>query len=145
PGGWLVAEEADSLYALVQNPPIWPPLPAGTQRPGAAMTRLWKEIGFDPWWGRNLLSRFCEMGLEHIAGEVRSPMFDSVSSELSLLMLARFRDQMIERGYASEGEFAAWEANAKHPEWRAFLWLLTSVWGQKPRSSPDAPLAVDFA
>jgi SAM-dependent methyltransferase len=133
PGGWLVAEESDSLYALVENPPIWPHLAPGTPRPGAALTRLWKEIGFDPWWGRNLLPRFCEMGLENIGGEVRSPMLDSVSSELSLLMLARFRDQMIGRGYATEGEFAAWEANAKHPDWRAFLWLLTSVWGQRPR------------
>jgi 2-polyprenyl-3-methyl-5-hydroxy-6-metoxy-1,4-benzoquinol methylase len=36
PGGWLIAEEADSLYALVENPPIWPlSLPArnGRERP----------------------------------------------------------------------------------------------------------------
>jgi SAM-dependent methyltransferase len=132
PGGWLLAEESDSLYALVENPPAWPPLDAGTPRPGPALTRLWKEIGFDAWFGRNLLARFCEMRLEHVGGEVRSPLLDSASAELSLLMLARFRDQMIERGYASESDYAAWEAAAKHPEWKSFLWFLTSVWGRKP-------------
>jgi SAM-dependent methyltransferase len=132
PGGWLLAEESDSLYALVENPPTWPPLDVGTPRPWPALTRLWKEIGFDAWFGRTLLPRFCEMGLEHIGGEVRSPLLDRTSSELSLLMLARFREQMIERGYASDSDYAAWEAAAKHPEWKSFLWFLTSVWGQKP-------------
>jgi SAM-dependent methyltransferase len=132
PGGWLLAEESDSLYALVENPPTWPPLDVGTPRPWPALTRLWKDIGFDAWFGRNLLARFCEMGLEHIGGEVRSPLLDCTSSELSLLMLARFRDQMIERAYASESEYAAWEAAAKHPDWKSFLWFLTSVWGRKP-------------
>jgi SAM-dependent methyltransferase len=132
PGGWLIAEESDSLYALVENPPTWPPLDSGIPPPGPALMRLWRETGFDPWWGRNLLVRFCEMGLEHIGGEVRSPLLDSASSELQLLMLARFRDQLIERGYATESEYAAWEALPKQQGWKSFLWFLTSVWGQKP-------------
>jgi SAM-dependent methyltransferase len=132
PGGWLLAEESDSLYALVDDPPVWPDLEGGAPRPGAALLRLWKEIGFDAWWGRRLLGHFCDLGLEHIGGEARSPLLDADASELSLLMLQRFRDQIIERGYASADDFGAWEAQVTDPDWKAFLWFLTSVWGQKP-------------
>jgi SAM-dependent methyltransferase len=132
PGGWLLAEESDSLYSIVDDPPTWPRPKPGTSTPGPALTRLWHETGFDPWWGRNLLTQVCELGARNIAGEVRSPLLDGEYSELQRLMLERFRDQMIERGYATEVECAAWEANTRHPDWKAFLWFLASVWGQKP-------------
>jgi SAM-dependent methyltransferase len=136
PGGWLLAEESDSLWALVEDPPNWPPAGETRAKLAKALARLWREIGFDAWWGRNLLARFCEMGLEHIGGEVRSPLLDSGSSELALIMMARFRDQMIERGYITEEDYAAYEENARDPEWKTFLWFLTSVWGQKPIEAP---------
>jgi SAM-dependent methyltransferase len=132
PGGWLVCEESDSLYALVENPPTWPAVDPGTSFPGPALTRVWNETGFDPFWGRNLLRNFCELGLETIGGEVRCPLLDGASSELQLLMLQRFREQILERGYATEPEYDAWEAATQHPGWKAFLWFLASVWGQKP-------------
>jgi 2-polyprenyl-3-methyl-5-hydroxy-6-metoxy-1,4-benzoquinol methylase len=136
PGGWLLVEESDSLWALVEDPPNWPPAEETRAKLAKALTRLWKEIGFDPWWGRNLLARFCAMGLEHIGGEVRSPLIDSASSELAMTMMARFRDQMIERGFITEQDYAAYEKTARDPEWKTFLWFLTSIWGQKSIEAP---------
>jgi SAM-dependent methyltransferase len=130
PGGWMCAEEADALYAEVDQAPVWPPVEAPNI--GSALTRLWEETGFDARWGRNLLARFCELGLENIGGEVRSPLLDTGTSELPLLMWARFRDEMIERQYISAQDVASWEEAARHPDWKTFLWFLTSVWGQKP-------------
>jgi hypothetical protein len=120
----------------IETPPSWPPAEETRAKLAKALTRLWKEIGFDPWWGRTLLARFCGMRLERIGGEVRSPLLDSASSELALIMMARFRDQMIERGYITEEDYAAYEENARDPEWKTFLWFLTSIWGQ---NSIDAP------
>jgi SAM-dependent methyltransferase len=138
PGGWLLAEESDSLWALVDDPPNWPPAGETRAKLAKALARLWKEIGFAAWWGRTLLARFCEMGLERIDGEVRSPLLDSASSELVLIMMARFRDQMIARGYITEEDYAAYEETARDPEWKTFLWFLTSVWGQKPVEAPPS-------
>jgi SAM-dependent methyltransferase len=136
PGGWMCTEEADSLYAEVDHPPVWPPVDAPNI--GTALTRLWKETGFDSCWGRNLLARFCELGLQNIGGEVRSPLLDARSAEISLIMWARFRDEMIKRRYIAEDDLASWEEAAKHPDWKTFLWFLTSVWGQKPNAEPAA-------
>jgi hypothetical protein len=51
-------------------------------------------------------------------------------------MMARFRDQMIERGYITEQDYAAYEESARDPEWKTFLWFLTSIWGQKSIEPP---------
>jgi SAM-dependent methyltransferase len=133
PGGWLLAEESDSLWALIDDPPTWP---AQAQELRAkvtgALVRLWKDTGYDPWWGRNLLSKLCELGLENLGGEVRSPLLQGRFAEVALLSAERFRDQLIDRGDITSEDYEAWVQTMKHPDWKTFLYFLTAVWGQKP-------------
>jgi SAM-dependent methyltransferase len=132
PGGWLVVEESDELYALADGSPEWPEREPGVPPYGPALAKLWSEIGYDPWWGRGLLARFGRLGLESVGGEVRSPLVGGEAAEQERLMLARFRDRVLERGYATEQQYSAWQRAMEQPEWHAFLWFLTSVWGRKP-------------
>jgi SAM-dependent methyltransferase len=131
PGGWLLAEESDSLWAFVGGAPAWPPDPDGGKI-WRALVNLWKEIGFDPWWGRNLLPGMSVLGLTGIQGEVRSPLLTGDLTEAALLGVGRFRDQLIERGDITADDYDRYERRLSEPDTKTFLYFLTSVWGQRP-------------
>jgi SAM-dependent methyltransferase len=131
PGGWMLAEESDSLWALVDGAPAWPPDPDGGKI-GRALVTLWNEIGFDPWWGRNLLESMSALGMSDIEGEVRSPLLTGEHTRVAPLSVARFRQQLISRGDLTEEEFDRYEGRFSEPDMRTFLFFLTSVWGRRP-------------
>jgi SAM-dependent methyltransferase len=131
PGGWLLAEESDSLWAFVDGAPAWPPDPDGG-KVWRALVALWREIGFDPWWGRNLLPITSVLGLAKIQGEVRSPLLTGELTEAALLGVSRFRERLIERGDITAEDYDRYERRLNEPDTKTFLYFLTSIWGQRP-------------
>jgi SAM-dependent methyltransferase len=131
PGGWLLAEESDSLWAVVGGAPTWPPDPDGGKI-WRSLVNLWTEIGFDPWWGRNLLLGMSVLGLTDIQGEVRSPLLTGDLTEAALLGVDRFKAQLIERGDITSEDYDRYERRLREPDTKTFLYFLTSVWGRRP-------------
>jgi SAM-dependent methyltransferase len=104
PGGWLLAEEFDSL-SLQSDPAISPtevPIKAFS-----AMKRLMASRGVDLLYGRRLSARVRALGLVNITAEGRMFMWEgrSVGADLIRASLELIRDEMIELGLINQSEF----------------------------------------
>jgi SAM-dependent methyltransferase len=104
PGGWLLAEEFDSL-SLRADPEVSP-----TEIPIKALSaleRLLAKRGVDALYGRRLAARVRSLGVIGMAAEARLFMWEGRSIGLDLLRasIEQVRDEMIELGLIDECEF----------------------------------------
>jgi SAM-dependent methyltransferase len=104
PGGWLLAEEFDSL-SLRPDPDI-----SATEIPIkalSAMHRLMANRGVDSLYGRRLAARVRSLGIIEMAAEARLFMWErrSVGIDLIRASIEQVRDEMIELGLIDEAEF----------------------------------------
>jgi SAM-dependent methyltransferase len=104
PGGWLLAEEFDSL-SLQADPAISP-----TEMPVkalSAMERLMANHGVDSVYGRRLSARVRSLGLVNMTAEGRMFMWEgqSIGAGLIRVNLEQVRSEMIELGLITESEF----------------------------------------
>jgi SAM-dependent methyltransferase len=104
PGGWLLAEEFDSL-SLQADPAISP-----TEMPIkalSAMKRLMASLGVDSLYGRRLSARVRALGLVNITAEGRMFMWEgrSIGADLIRASLEQVRGEMIELGLIHQSEF----------------------------------------
>jgi SAM-dependent methyltransferase len=104
PGGWLLAEEFDSL-SLRADPAISPAeIPV---RALSAMERLMANRGVDSLYGRRLSARVRSLGLVNMVAEGRTFMWEgrSAGADLFRASLEQVRSEMIELGLITESEF----------------------------------------
>jgi SAM-dependent methyltransferase len=104
PGGWLLAEEFDSLSLRVD------PEVSSTELPIKALSaleRLLAKRGVDLLYGRRLAARVRSLGVIEMAAEARLFMWEGRSIGLDLLRasIEEVRDEMIELGLIDESEF----------------------------------------
>jgi SAM-dependent methyltransferase len=104
PGGWLLAEEFDSLSlqadASVNSTEI--PIKATS-----AMESLLSDRGADSLYGRRLAARVRSLGVTGMAAEGRLFMWEgrSIGVELLRASLEQVRDEIIKLGLISKSEF----------------------------------------
>jgi SAM-dependent methyltransferase len=104
PGGWLLAEEFDSL-SLQADPAISP-----TEMPIkalSAMKGLMASRGVDSLYGRRLSARVRALGLVNMTAEGRMFMWEgrSIGADLIRASLEQVRDEMVELGLIDQAEF----------------------------------------
>jgi len=104
PGGWLLAEEFDSL-SLQADPAISP-----TEihiKALSAMERLMANRGVDSLYGRRLSARVRSLGLVNMTAEGRMFMWEgrSIGAGLFRASLEQARSEMIQLGLITESEF----------------------------------------
>ncbi len=130
PGGWLVAEEFDSL-SLCADPVISPG--EHVLKTHAAMQRLNRMRGVDSRYGRLLLGRLRALGLAGTAAEGRIVMVQQGSAAAALLRASYElrRTAMISAGYLSEAEFESDIESLEHLRFMMPSPILWTAWGQK--------------
>jgi SAM-dependent methyltransferase len=104
PGGWLLAEEFDSL-SIQPDPAVSAnELPIKTLR---AMEQLMAFRGVDSLYGRRLMARVRAVGFAEIAAEGRAFMWEgqSIGTALTRVNFEQIKSQLIELGLVSEVEF----------------------------------------
>jgi SAM-dependent methyltransferase len=104
PGGWLLAEEFDSL-SLQPDPVI-----ASTEIPIktlSAMEQLMALRGVDSLYGRRLAARVRSLGLASVTAEGRLFMWEgqSTGADLTRANFKQIRNELIELGLITESEF----------------------------------------
>jgi ubiquinone/menaquinone biosynthesis C-methylase UbiE len=104
PGGWLLAEEFDSL-SLQADPAV--SLTEIPVKALSAMERLMAHRGVDSFYGRRLAARVRSLGLVDIAAEGRVFMWEGRSIGLNLHRAGfeQVRNEMIELGLITASEF----------------------------------------
>ncbi|MFN0041149.1 MAG: class I SAM-dependent methyltransferase [Burkholderiales bacterium] len=135
PGGWMVAEEFDSLSH-----------PAAPERfsrevalkSAAALLKVMMERGVEPGFGRALAALFRARGMQSIAAEGRilMTMGRTVGSELMNANFTQLRGATLATGLVTEGEFAQDLARLDVEE---FLTPSSVMWTVAARRPPSAP------
>ena len=103
-GGWLLAEEFDSLSLRADPEVSSTEIPIKTL---SALERLLAKRDVDLLYGRRLAARMHSLGIIEIAAEARLFMWGARSIGLELLRasIEEVRDEMIELGLIDESEF----------------------------------------
>ena len=118
PGGWLVAEEFDSI-SMPPDPLVNPD--EALLKTYSAMGRLLTKRGVDARFGRRLFGRLRAAGLVEIGAEARVFMWQ-LGSQGASLYRANFeflRRDMIGAGYITEEEFEQDLAHVEAPDFLA--------------------------
>jgi SAM-dependent methyltransferase len=135
PGGWVVAVEPDTEYAL-----CYPPHPAFT-RIGEIFLVVFRRNGADNAIGRRVPELFRQAGLHDVGAEVRAQMYPPGSTRRTLRadLVRSMRAQVLEMGLATEAELdeldAAARAHLEDPRTIAVFGHLFLVWGRKPATA----------
>jgi SAM-dependent methyltransferase len=135
PGGWVVAVEPDTEYAL-----CYPPHPAFT-RIGEIFLVVFRRNGADNAIGRRVPELFRQAGLRDVGAEVRAQMYAPGSTRRTLRadLVRSMRAQVLEMGLATEAELdeldAAARAHLEDPRTIAIFGHLFLVWGRKPATA----------
>jgi SAM-dependent methyltransferase len=104
PGGWLLAEEFDSL-SLQPNPAIASgEIPITTL---SAMEHLMARHGVDSFYGRRLAAHMRSLGLSGVTAEGRVFMWEGQSTGTTLMRASfeQIRSELIELGLITASEF----------------------------------------
>ncbi len=104
PGGWLVAEEFDSI-SQPAAPDRYPW--EVSLKSAAALRKVMMDRGVEPGFGRALAGRLRARGMESISAEGRMSMTQggSLGTELMKANLHQLRDAILASGVVSEREF----------------------------------------
>jgi len=104
PGGWLLAEEFDSLSLQPDSVIASTEIPIKTL---SAMEQLMALRGVDSLYGRRLAARVRSLGLASVTAEGRLFMWEgqSTGADLTLANFKQIRNELIELGLITESEF----------------------------------------
>jgi SAM-dependent methyltransferase len=131
PGGWLIAEEFDTVSTYAD-----PELNAAEtvlksrQAQLAAMTAAGVDLGY----GRRLAARLKAHGLVEVDAEAHIPLWQG-GSAFSQLMKANWNqlhDEMVGGGLVTEAELASDLKRLDDPGLMSFASTMWSAWGRKP-------------
>jgi SAM-dependent methyltransferase len=131
PGGWLLAEEFDSL-SMRPDPAIAPG--EVVLKTFDAMQRLMTERGVDLRYGRLLPGRLQAHGLVDVGAEGRLFMMrgGSPGAALCRANFEQLRDAMLESGLVTGEQVDADLRNLEDPHFRAPSQIMWAVWGRRP-------------
>jgi SAM-dependent methyltransferase len=108
PGGFVLIEEADFVWADVGELPMHPPsVSAACFGVWRAVVEHMHERGYDVRFGRRLASALRDAGFVDVAGEAVIPVGDADLTEAMRLTLARFGEAMVREGKLEAGALAA--------------------------------------
>jgi SAM-dependent methyltransferase len=139
PGGWVVAMEPDTEYAL-----CYPPHPAFT-RLCEIFPVVFGRNGADPHIGRRVPELFRHAGLHDVAVEATARVYPTGHSRRTVLMdlVRAMRPRVLELGLASEAELdeldAAARAHLDDPGTVVMPGLFFLVSARKPAGSGTGP------
>jgi SAM-dependent methyltransferase len=128
PGGLLVLEDYDFASAGVfPEEPLW-------EKVTDAVLGFMSGMGFDPRFGRRLVTELTAAGLEDVAAEGRMRVFRGGEDETAFfrLSLETLRPALVEAGRLTEDEVAEALAMLDVPENTYQTPVLVSGWGRKP-------------
>jgi hypothetical protein len=133
PGGWLLAEEFDSVSTRA-DPELNPAetLLKSSLAGWAVMEAGGVEIGY----GRKLAARLKAHGLVQVDAEASIPLWQG-GSPFSQLIKANWNQlhhQMVAQALISEAELASDLERLDDPSFMSFAQTMWSAWGRKPAS-----------
>jgi SAM-dependent methyltransferase len=133
PGGWLLAEEFDSVSTRA-DPELNPAetLLKSSLAGWAVMEAAGVEIGY----GRKLAARLKAHGLVEVDAEASIPLWQG-GSPFSQLIKANWNQlhhQMVARELVTEAELASDLDRLDDPAFMSFAQTMWSAWGRKPAS-----------
>lgn len=133
PGGWLLAEETDSVSWL-PAPGVDPEHARRFTRFTDAFTRLCAASGADAFAGRRAYGELGALGLDAIDAEGRVFMVrgGTPNAEVWRLTAAQVADRLVAAGYLDAAEMPAILALFRDP---TFVWmeaLVMATWGRRP-------------
>jgi SAM-dependent methyltransferase len=132
PGGWLIAEEFDSL-SLRADPDVNPQEAVlGTS---FAMYRVMADRGAELRFGRLLYERLRSLGLDEVGANARLSMGSGGSAATSFQRFnyCLFRDAMIGGDYIRPEDFERDLERLDDPDCLTVTPTLWSAWGRRPR------------
>ncbi|MEO6528176.1 MAG: methyltransferase domain-containing protein [Gemmatimonadaceae bacterium] len=128
-GGWILIEDFDAT--MVPDPALHSAEVLSTTY--VAVTRLMADRGVDRRYGRRLFGCLRALGLQSIAAEGRTFMWQA-GSPGPLLMRANFeqlRDDLVDGGYVTASEFERDVAALEDPEFVMPSPILWAAWGRR--------------
>jgi 2-polyprenyl-3-methyl-5-hydroxy-6-metoxy-1,4-benzoquinol methylase len=133
PGGWLLAEDGDTVTFL-------PASPYGAELFVRCVRQFEAFIianGGAPHYGRWLRAELLEQGLSDVAfdGFLFEWGGDLPQTAIWLYNYRRLRERVVAAGLLSHAEVDAFLALIERPDFRALSPILVSAWGQKPTSA----------
>ncbi len=142
PGGWLMAEEFDSL-SVRPDPDVNPA--EVSLKTFAVMQRVMIDRGVDLRYGRALVGRLRAHGLAHVASEGRTFMWHggSPATEMYRANIEQLRGPMIESGLITQKEIDRDLARMDDENFLVPSPIMWAAWGRKPVS--DLPAALPLA
>jgi SAM-dependent methyltransferase len=135
PGGWVVIEEVDfggrmaaalSDYAVPgEHLPLM-------ERLYGAIERMFASIGGDARYGTRLLAGMEAAGLEHLGGELHTPIVTAGQERWTHGTVAQLGPRMVSAGLLTEDELADFLALPADGSVRYLPPMMVTVWGRRP-------------
>jgi SAM-dependent methyltransferase len=129
PGGWLLVEDFD--WALGGPADEAPAAAKGYK----AIIRLLESVGYDPYYGRTLLRRLDDAGLDDTRSEARGYVLrgGSPGTAFERLSILAHRDALVASGALTESELEETVRYLEDPSRHVLTPVLYAAWGRKPR------------
>lgn len=134
PGGWLVLEEFDCGWTPVLSAPDAEAV-ALFERVHTALTRLLRDAGADPLWGRRVLGAMAEAGLTGLAATTYAEAWPGGCAGIALHL--HNVDQVADRLGVSDAELAGFRDLLKDPAFVVNSYPLISARGRRPDGNGD--------
>lgn len=136
PGGWIVAEEFDSLSHRAAPERFSREV---SLRTAAALRKVMMERGVEPEFGRALGAHLRARGMQSISAEGRILMTlgRTVGSDLIKANFTQLRDAILATGLVTEGEFVQDLARLDDEEFMAPSPVMWTVAARRPLSAPE--------
>jgi hypothetical protein len=128
PGGWLVVEDYD-WTAFGTDPPD-----GLMERVGAGVTGFMAKGGYDPRYGRRVVSDLATTGLEDVRGEGRQLVVDDTHPGFAFFRLSfeALRGGAIAAGTIDPGDADAFAARLAQGSLRVITPVVVAAFGRRP-------------
>jgi len=144
PGGWIVIEDLD-CHGLFASPPRMFRYAGNGVRQAVhvwqAVIGVLQKAGYDPEYGFRLPNEMVAMGLEHVGGEVRAPIFPGGSPGIAAhrFTLEHLRGSLVAAGTITEQEIDQEIARLDDPRTLCSMpSVLVAAWGRRPEAARPA-------
>ena len=133
PGGWLLAEEVDTITVNV-DPAAGPEAVALWQKGRTAIAAIFEGTSLDPTYGRRLYGAVCARGLAEVGVEGRSYLVrgGTPQAEVYRLSLEQLGARLVAAGQLTREQIGELVALRGNPAVCFMTDTLVAVWGRRP-------------
>jgi ubiquinone/menaquinone biosynthesis C-methylase UbiE len=134
PGGWLLIEDVDfagpTATALAQY--IWPRhAEKAMERIYLATAALFKAIGADASYGRQLPTALVNLGLVNVEAELHAPVVVGGSEQWTRGTIEQLAGRLVTTGLASQDDIDLFLTTTAEPSTHYVPPLMVSAWGRR--------------